>query len=123
MAMNRLGFHYYPDDRHYTEKDLSAWLPALSALGAGWLTLRGSAARAVPEPFVRGLLEAGITPIISLPLRLATDPASGDLAAFWKPTPTGVCGTSSSAIARTRAGSGSRPSGAVPPSSNATSIA
>jgi len=72
MAMNRIGFHYYPDDQHYTEKDLSAWLPALSALGAGWLTVRSSASRAVPEPFLRGLLEAGIAPIISLPLRLAS---------------------------------------------------
>jgi hypothetical protein len=72
MAMNRLGFHYYPDERHYTEADLAAWLPALRALGARWLTLRGSAGRAVPEPFVRGLLEAGITPIISLPLRIAS---------------------------------------------------
>lgn len=72
MAMNRLGFHYYPDERHYTDADLSAWLPALHALGARWLTLRGSAARAVPEPFVRGLLDAGITPIISLPLRIGT---------------------------------------------------
>ena len=70
MAMNRLGFHYYPDDRHYTERDLSAWLPALSALGAGWLTVRSSASRAVPEPFLRGLLEAGIAPIVSLPVRL-----------------------------------------------------
>jgi hypothetical protein len=72
MAMNRLGFHYYPDDRHFTEKDLSAWLPALSALGARWLTVRTSASHAVPEPFLRGLLEAGITPIISLPMRLTS---------------------------------------------------
>ena len=70
MAMNRLGYHYYPDDRHYTEKDLVAWLPALRALGASWLTLRGSASRAIPEPFIRGLLEAGIAPIVSLPIRM-----------------------------------------------------
>lgn len=72
MATNRLGFHYYPDDRHYTENDLAAWLPALSALGAKWLTLRTTAARAVPESFVRGLLEAGITPVVLLPARLTT---------------------------------------------------
>jgi hypothetical protein len=72
MAMNRLGFHYYPDDRHFTEKDLSAWLPALSALGARWLTVRTSGLRAVPEPFLRGLLEAGIAPIVSIPARLAS---------------------------------------------------
>jgi hypothetical protein len=70
MATTRLGFHYYPDDRHYTDKDLAAWLPPLSALGAKWLTLRSSTSRGVPEGFVRGLLEAGITPIILLPSRL-----------------------------------------------------
>ncbi|MCX6072377.1 MAG: hypothetical protein NTU91_16230 [Chloroflexi bacterium] len=72
MATNRLGFHYYPDDRHYTEKDLAAWLPALSALGAKWLTLRTTTSRAVPETFVRGLLEAGITPIVLLPACLTS---------------------------------------------------
>ncbi len=72
MATNRLGFHYYPDDRHYTEKDLAAWLPTLSALGAKWLTLRTTTSRAVPESFVRGLLEAGITPIVLLPARLTS---------------------------------------------------
>lgn len=69
MATNRIGFHYYPDDRHYTEKDLAAWLPALSALGARWLTLRTTASRAVPEAFIRGLTGAGISPIILLPTR------------------------------------------------------
>ncbi len=72
MATNRIGFHYYPDDRHYTEKDLAAWLPALSALGGKWLTLRTTTSRAVPESFVRGLLEAGITPIVLLPARLTS---------------------------------------------------
>jgi hypothetical protein len=72
MAMNRLGYNYYPDDRHYTTKDLAAWLPALGTLGAGWLTLRGSVSRAIPEPFIRGLLEAGIAPIVSLPIRMTT---------------------------------------------------
>ena len=72
MATNRLGFHYYPDDRHYTDKDLAAWLPALSALGAKWLTLRTTASRAVPEAFVRGVLEAGIAPIVLLPARLSS---------------------------------------------------
>jgi hypothetical protein len=72
MATNRLGFHYYPDDRHYTEKDLAAWLPALSALGAKWLTLRTTTSRAVPESFVRGLLEAHIAPIVLLPARFTS---------------------------------------------------
>ncbi len=64
---DRLGYHYYPDDRHYTQKDLGTWLPILEGLGARWLTLRASAVRAVPERFVRGLVEAGIAPVIQIP--------------------------------------------------------
>jgi hypothetical protein len=64
---SRIGFCYYPDDRHYTQKDLDAWLPVLQSLQAGWLILAGSAAKAVPEGFVRGLIEAGIEAVIRIP--------------------------------------------------------
>lgn len=63
-----IGFYYYPDDRHYRAADLQLWLPRLQSLGASWLTLMASPARAVPEPFVRGLIEAGIEPIIHMPV-------------------------------------------------------
>jgi len=65
--MTTLGFHYFPDETHYRRADLQAWLPELEAIGARWLTLIGSLTRAVPEPFIRGLLDAGIEPIIHLP--------------------------------------------------------
>ena len=65
--MTSLGFHYYPDDTHYRQADLQAWLPELLALDARWLTLTGSLTRAIPEPFIRRLLEANIEPIIHLP--------------------------------------------------------
>jgi hypothetical protein len=66
--MTTLGLHYFPDESHYRAVDLQAWLPELRALGARWLTLVGSLARAVPESFIRGLIEAGITPIVHLPI-------------------------------------------------------
>jgi hypothetical protein len=66
--MTTLGFHYFPDDTHYRASDLQTWLPELKALGAHWLTLVGSLSRAVPESFVKGLVEAGIEPIIHLPV-------------------------------------------------------
>jgi hypothetical protein len=66
-AFPQLGFHYYPDDRHYTDQDLSTWLPILASLGASWLTVRGSARRAIPENFIKGLIETGIEPIIHIP--------------------------------------------------------
>lgn len=65
----RLGLHYYPDDLHYTQADLEGWLPVLGSLRARWLILRGSVRRGVPEPFLRGLLEAGIEPIVHIPAR------------------------------------------------------
>jgi hypothetical protein len=65
--MTSLGFHYFPDEAHYRRADLQAWLPELVALEAKWLTLIGSLTRAVPEAFVKGLLDAGIEPIIHIP--------------------------------------------------------
>lgn len=66
--MTTLGFHYFPDDIHYRPSDLQTWLPELQALGAKWLTLVGSLSRAVPEGFIKALVEAGIEPIIHLPV-------------------------------------------------------
>ena len=63
----RLGLHYYPDDLHYTQADLEGWLPVLQSLRARWLVMRGSVRRGIPEPFLRGLLEAGLEPIVHLP--------------------------------------------------------
>lgn len=65
--MTTLGFHYFPDEMHYRRADLQAWLPELLALDAKWVTLIGSMTRAVPEAFIRGLLDAGIEPVIHLP--------------------------------------------------------
>ena len=65
--MPTLGFHYFADELHYRRADLQAWLPELLALDAKWVTLIGSMTRAVPEDFIRGLLDAGIEPIIHLP--------------------------------------------------------
>lgn len=66
-SMMRLGFHYLPDDQHYSAQDLDAWLPVLKSYEAGWLVLRASASRSVPEAFLRGLLDAGIQPVVHLP--------------------------------------------------------
>ena len=69
-TISRLGFHYYPDEQHFTARDLEDWLPILGSLGAKWLVLRGSLQRAVPEDFVRGLLGAGIEPIVHIASRV-----------------------------------------------------
>jgi hypothetical protein len=67
---SRLGFHYYPDEQHYTARDSQEWLPILGSLGAKWIVLRSSLQRAVPEDFIKGLLTAGIQPVVHIALRL-----------------------------------------------------
>jgi hypothetical protein len=76
----RLGLHYFPDTQHYRELDLQTWLPELRALGVGWLTLLASAERAIPEPFVGGLLAAGIEPLVHFPLTLLVEPPAEERA-------------------------------------------
>lgn len=52
---NRLGFHYFPDFLHYTEKDIQRWLPALKEINAQWLVIQSPLNRAIPEDFIRRL--------------------------------------------------------------------
>ena len=63
-AETRLGFHYFNDNFHYREADLQTWLPEVKALGGSWLTLIAPNDRAIPESFVRGLINANIEPVI-----------------------------------------------------------
>lgn len=67
---NRIGFHYYPDTRHYRQADLETWLPRLDELGAAWLTLVAPCERAIPESFISALLSAGVQPLLHFPLPL-----------------------------------------------------
>jgi hypothetical protein len=67
---NRYGFYYFPDNIHYRDSDAHAWIPELQALGAAWVTLLASAERAIPETFIRSLVDIGIQPIIHLLLPL-----------------------------------------------------
>lgn len=66
MQDSRLGFHYFPDEDHFGQRDLNLWLPELKTLGAGWLTLRASLPKAIPETFLRALIDSDIQPILHL---------------------------------------------------------
>ncbi len=78
---SRLGFHYFPDTFHYRQSDLTTWLPELKALGASWLTLVAPIDRAIPEAFIKGLLQADIQPLLHfhLPLSHPISPSSLDV--------------------------------------------
>jgi hypothetical protein len=72
---NRFGLHYFPDQVHYRQADLNTWLPQIKSLGAGWLTLLSAPDRAIPEFFLRTLLQEGIQPIVhfNLPMQYGTN--------------------------------------------------
>ena len=67
IQSSRYGFHYFPDSLHYRDEDLQLWLPELQALGASWLVLISESTRAIPETFIQGLIQAGISPIVHFP--------------------------------------------------------
>jgi hypothetical protein len=79
----RIGFHYFPDTLHFRDRDLNAWIPELKALGAQWLTLVAPKDRAIPESFIRGLVNNGIEPILHFHLSLDSQPNPDDLALFF----------------------------------------
>lgn len=76
---SRIGFHYFPDQDHYRESDLRAWLPELKSLGAGWLLLEASAERAIPEVFIRGLVSQDIEPVLHFKPPLTEESKPADL--------------------------------------------
>lgn len=67
-ACSRIGFHYFPDTLHYRQHDLETWLPELTAMGAAWITLLAPSQRAIPEEFIRGLLDSRIEPLLQFHL-------------------------------------------------------
>lgn len=69
--INQFGVHYFQDTMHYRNEDLKFWLPILKNLNTGWMVLKSDKGRAIPEDFIKSLMENGITPIIefNLPIR------------------------------------------------------
>ncbi len=60
----RIGFHYFPDTLHYRYQDLKNWLPELKSMQTSWMLLIAPPDRAIPEPFIRGLLQNKIEPVL-----------------------------------------------------------
>ncbi len=74
----RIGLHYYPDTIHYRIDDLKHWLPIFRKKNISWLILKADAERAIPEFFLRALIQANIQPIIEFNLPIDQLPQSKD---------------------------------------------
>jgi len=77
-SKSRLGFHYYPDTVHFREQDIATWLPKLEALAASWLTIHTPLNRAIPESFIRQLVQHEIQPILHFHFSPAQPPSLED---------------------------------------------
>ena len=64
LQNQRLGIHYYQDTLNYKDSDLIKWLPRFNDLNISWLVLLSDIDRAIPEQFVKGIIDSGINPII-----------------------------------------------------------
>ncbi len=80
LPLKRLGFYYHPGTTQYRDDDLALWLPRLRALGASWLVLQAPSQRAIPEAFLRGLINEGIQPILQFHLSPGTVAPPADMA-------------------------------------------
>jgi hypothetical protein len=80
----RIGLNYFPDTLHYREVDLQTWLPLLKSMGVGWLSLHSPINRAVPEMFIKGLLENGIQPILHFRQQLSPPPNKHEIEVLLK---------------------------------------
>lgn len=75
---NRLGLHY-PSDEPTRIADLQSWKPFLVQVGASWLVLDADGSRAIPEVFLRGLVEIGVRPLLHFKLPLDPSPRVAEL--------------------------------------------
>lgn len=77
--MKRIGFQYFPDTLHYRQDDLHSWIPKIKQLGASWLVLQAPVNRALPESFIKGVINAQIEPVIHFEIPLEKTPTSEEL--------------------------------------------
>jgi hypothetical protein len=77
--ISHYGFYYFPDTLHYTENDIHAWIPEFLSLGASWLTLLAPSDKAIPESFIRRIIEVGIQPVLHIPLSTSRSGRSEEL--------------------------------------------
>lgn len=66
--MTAYGFTYFSADDYYRPAVAHTWLTELQALGARWLVVRASPARAVPEAFIHAAHTAGLQVVVDMPL-------------------------------------------------------
>ena len=61
-----IGFHWFPDYRHYEQRYFDTFVPELKAMGTSWLVLLSEGLTPIADWFLRGLIQQDIEPIIRI---------------------------------------------------------
>lgn len=61
-----IGFHWFPDYRHYDRRYFEIFVPELKAMGASWLVVLSEGLNPIPDWFLRELIEQHIEPVIRI---------------------------------------------------------
>jgi hypothetical protein len=74
-----IGIQYFPGPDHTSGADALRWFPLLEKLNIKWLIVNSELKKAIPESFVRKLLQTGINPVLRFQLSLVNPPRPSDL--------------------------------------------
>ena len=71
IVRKRVGFHYYPDTFHYSEREARLWPKIFESHGIYWVVIEAPLNRAVPENFIRAFTDRRIQVVVDF--RMAND--------------------------------------------------
>lgn len=82
--MDKVGFHYRSDPDHYSDRDLTIWLPRIKQLDASWVVLNAPIKRAIPEGFIATLKMEGIEPVLHFQIPPRQVPSVEEMSLFFE---------------------------------------
>lgn len=74
-----IGIQYFPDSDHFSDADGLRWFPLLEKLNIHWLVLNADLKKAIPESFIRKMLQSEVNPILRFQFSLVNPPRPSDL--------------------------------------------
>ena len=73
------GIQYFPDSDHASDADGLRWFPLLEKMNIHWLVMNAGLTKAIPEGFIRKMVQTGINPILRFQFSLVNPPRADDL--------------------------------------------
>jgi hypothetical protein len=74
-----IGIQYFPGSDHTSDADALRWFPLLQKQSIKWLVMIADSKKAIPESFVRKMIQTGINPVLRFQFSLINPPRPTDL--------------------------------------------